>query len=242
MSSAPIGVGRGSVLDRIKLPRLTFSWPQLELIGSTKSAEKFVLPPASTGQLFNEWLKHDNAPPTFDQIFKHPEPTDNSSTHAWVHSLLAQSDRDELDDRVFLRAHHFAHSTPATLFIAPPDDGILSSHGQDVLHVLLLGPGTAPDARPPPTLTPLEPRGALPAKAAPAPLSTEEVGKLLWEFTSGTLDSSEGQKVLNESELRMVLDEMPEIAFMLNNDGSASWFNKQASQPDPIATLPNCPA
>lgn len=72
--------------------------------------------------------------------------------------------------------------------------------------------------------------GATPALVAAQPMSTDEVGKLLWDFTAGTLDPSRGQKVLNESELRMVLDEMPEIAFMLNNDGSASWFNKQASR------------
>lgn len=229
-----------SILDRIKLPRLTFSWPQLELVGATPSAEFLVSRPPSTGQLFSTWLATDPALPAFDQIFKPPTSPRPDSPQEWVRTLLARSDQNRLEDEVILKAYHYAHPTPATLFLAPApastasppsSSAAASTKGHDVLHVLLLGPGRLESqlGQAEGSSEAVEPMLATPAMVAALPMSSEEVGSLLWNFTAGTLNPNKGQKVLNESELRMVLDEMPEIAFMLNNDGTASWFNKQVS-------------
>lgn len=222
-----------SILDRIRLPRLTFSWPGLELLGCSPSAEPFVRRPGHTANLFSAWLPTDPAPPTFAGVFRPPSTAEPVAPQDWVRTLLAQCDRGQLEDEVLLRAFHFNRPVPATLFLARADDADGAGAGgeQDVLHVLLLGPGRpkthalAADAPP----QAVERMGATPAAVAGQPMSSGEVGELLWAFTAGTLDESKGQTVLNETELRMVLDEMPEIAFMLNNDGTASWFNKQVS-------------
>lgn len=211
-----------SILDRLPLPRLTFSWPALELISSTPSAEGW-LPLARNIKLFNPREGEPKLAINFDLIFANSTHDSASSTQEWVQSLLAESAAGRFGELVVLSARHYRHPTAATVFLAPGPDGA------DQVEVVLLNPVLDANAPGTPAKVggPAEFVSAPLAAVADKGMSLGETDALLLQFSKGTLDKSNGIKILTEEELRLVVDDLPEIAFTANNNGEITWFNRR---------------
>lgn len=212
-----------SLLDYLPLPRLTFSWPALELISSTPTAEGW-LPLARNIKLFNPRACEPKLALSFDLIFANNDAA-AATAQDWVLSLLARSAAAPFGQAVVLNARHYRHPTAASVFLAPAP----AAGGGDVLEVVLLNPVVDSSAPGTPAKVgdPSEFVSAPLAEVAGKGMSLEETDALLLQFSKGTLDKSNGPKVLTDEEVRLVVDDLPEIAFTANNNGEITWFNRR---------------
>jgi len=218
----PAYCNSNAVLDRIPLPRLSFSWPRLELVSSTAAGQAW-LPLSRDIKLFNPRDGEPKLAINFSLIFAQSDEYQSLTTYEWVDALLRESAAGAFDHSVILQPRHYRHPTVATVFLSPGLDGAT------LVEVILLRPIVDID-------TPDTPARAgdrsefinepLPSVADKS-MSLDETDALLLQFTKGTLDKDKGIRVLTDEEIRVVVDELPEIVFTANTSGEVTFFNKR---------------
>ena len=213
-----------SLLDALPLPRFTFHGPDLRLVSHSPSAAPFLAaaPASAAGP--------DPSCPTFDALFRPLNLDAYSSLSAWLAAALTTCAAGELDRavQVLPLRDPERRACTASVFLGPngPAGGLGDG---DVLHVVLLASVNLLHRPAPPVRQPSGSDHALGATHAggKVAMSTAEVDHLLLRSTKGTLDPTVGRKLLADAEVRALVDDLPEIAFLTANTGEVTWFNKK---------------
>jgi len=209
------------LLDHVALPRITFRYPELLLDSSSEMARDFL--PTSEGEVPSQ--RTNDRQIQFDHIFR---PTEQVPVDVeWVDRFAKRCADADFESPAVIQLVHADRVCACTIFITH------STSQQAFVHVLLLtyvdtdaalhsylgqrvAGNLASHADAENQAPPLQP-----------PLSANEAFDILENISTKVHTPLRGRRVLTEDELRYLVDDSPDIAFVASAAGDIIWFNKR---------------